>query len=164
MRFFAVLGILFLAAGVYNVVQRDYANMAVTLVFAGALFAIYFARRRKTAVDFAVISQHDEATLRCRECGTDKNVSLRAYLLTYSVIFFTSKSAGAFRPICESCSVKAGLPYSFGTLLLGWWGIPWGPVYTVQAITRNFRGGVVQHRGATPSPGQADAVELGATS
>ena len=164
MRFFPVVGILFLVAGVYNLVQGDYANMVVTLVFAGALFAIYFARRRKAVADFAALSHHDEATLRCCKCGSDKNVSLRAYLLTYSVVFFTSRSAGAFRPIFGSCSVKAGLPYSFGTLLLGWWGIPWGPVYTVQAIARNFRGGVVQYRGVTPSPNQADAVELGATS
>jgi hypothetical protein len=164
MRFFVVLGILFLGAGVYNLVQRDYANMAVTLVFAVGLFALYFGCRRKAAVDFTVISQQDGATLRCCECGSDKNVNLRAYLLTYSLIFYTSKSAGAFRPICGSCSVKAGLLYSFGTLLLGWWGIPWGPVYTVQAIARNFRGGVVQYRGVPPSPNQADAVELGATS
>jgi hypothetical protein len=164
MKFFPVVGILFLLAGVYNLVQRDYANMAVTLVFAGGLFAIYLGRRRKAAVDFAVISQHDGATLRCRECGSGKNVNLRAYLLTYSVLFYTSKSAGAFRPICEFCSVKAGLLYSFGTLLLGWWGIPWGPIYTVQAIARNFRGGVVQHRGVPPNPTQADAADLGVTS
>jgi hypothetical protein len=166
MKFFPIFGILFLVASVYNLVQRDYANMAGTLVFAGALLAIYFLRRRKAAADFAAISQHTEGTLRCCKCGSDQDVSLRAYLLTYSVVFFTSKSAGAFRPICGACSVKAGLPYSFGTFLLGWWGIPWGPIYTVQAITRNFRGGVVQYRKITPGPsqpmpfGQAQGPEL----
>jgi hypothetical protein len=163
MRFFPVVGTLFLVAAVYNLVQGDSGNMAVTLVFAGALFAIYFERRRKAAADFIAISKHDEAMLRCCKCGSDQNVSWRAYLLTYSVVFFTSKSAGAFRPICGSCSVKAGLPYSFGTLLLGWWGIPWGPVFTVQAIARNLRGGVVQYRKITPSPNQADAVSIGST-
>jgi hypothetical protein len=150
MRFFSVVGILFLAASAYNLVQRDYANMAGTLVLAGALLAIYFTRRAKAAADSTALSQHDGTVLRCCKCGSDQNVSLRAYLLTYSLIFFTSKSAGAFRPICGSCSVKAGLPYSLGTLLLGWWGIPWGPVFTVQAIARNFRGGVLQHREITP--------------
>jgi hypothetical protein len=144
MRFFPVVGVLFLAASAYNLVQRDYANMAGTLVFAGLLLAIYFLRRRKGAADFSALSQHGEGMLRCCKCGSDQNVSLRAYLLTYSLVFFTSKSAGTFRPICGSCSVRAGLPYSFGTLLLGWWGIPWGPIYTVQSINRNFRGGVVQ--------------------
>ena len=27
------------------------------------------------------------------------------------------------------------------TVLLGWWGIPWGPIQSIAAITRNLRGG-----------------------
>jgi len=30
---------------------------------------------------------------------------------------------------------------SLKTLLLGWWGIPWGPIYSVQAIFSNLFGG-----------------------
>lgn len=141
--FFLVFGILFLVAAAYNLAQRDYKNMTGTLVFAAALFAIYFARRSKAAADITAISHHDGGRLRCCKCGSDQGVSLRAYLLTYSLVFFTSKSAGVFKPICGSCSIKAGLPYCLGTLLLGWWGIPWGPIYTVQAIAKNLRGGVV---------------------
>jgi hypothetical protein len=143
MMVFPVLGSLFLLAAVYNLVQRDYKNMTGTLVFAAALFAIYFARRSKAAADVTDISLQDRGRQRCCKCGSDQGVRMRAYLLTYSLVFFTSKSAGAFRPICGSCSLKAGLPYSLGTLLLGWWGIPWGPIFTVQAIAKNLRGGVV---------------------
>jgi ATP-dependent phosphoenolpyruvate carboxykinase len=25
--------------------------------------------------------------------------------------------------------------------LLGWWGIPWGPIYTIAAVVTNIRGG-----------------------
>ena len=32
---------------------------------------------------------------------------------------------------------QAGL--TLGTLVVGWWGIPWGPVKTVQAVYRNLR-------------------------
>ena len=28
------------------------------------------------------------------------------------------------------------------SLVFGWWGLPWGPIYTVQAITTNIRGGL----------------------
>jgi len=28
--------------------------------------------------------------------------------------------------------------------VLGWWGIPWGPIYTVQVLLNNLRGGVKQ--------------------
>ena len=34
-----------------------------------------------------------------------------------------------------------GLPYSLLTLLLGWWGVPWGLVYTPLALVTNFSGG-----------------------
>jgi hypothetical protein len=34
-----------------------------------------------------------------------------------------------------------GMYYNFFTFVLGWWGIPWGPVYTPLAIFRNCAGG-----------------------
>jgi hypothetical protein len=30
---------------------------------------------------------------------------------------------------------------TLATLLLGWWGIPFGPVFTIRALTRNLAGG-----------------------
>ena len=39
-------------------------------------------------------------------------------------------------------SVKKGLKYSLLSALFGWWGIPYGPIYTVAAITTNLRGGI----------------------
>ena len=33
------------------------------------------------------------------------------------------------------------LGFSAISLLLGWWGIPWGPIYTVGTIATNLRGG-----------------------
>lgn len=34
-----------------------------------------------------------------------------------------------------------GLPYTLLSLLAGWWGIPWGPIWTIQTIITNSRGG-----------------------
>ena len=31
--------------------------------------------------------------------------------------------------------------YTLVTLACGWWGIPWGPIYTIQALTCNVGGG-----------------------
>jgi hypothetical protein len=33
------------------------------------------------------------------------------------------------------------LPFTLCTLLFGWWGIPWGPIYTISALATNLRGG-----------------------
>jgi len=37
--------------------------------------------------------------------------------------------------------VVRGLPYLLVTLLLGWWGLPWGLVYTPQVLLTNLGGG-----------------------
>lgn len=31
--------------------------------------------------------------------------------------------------------------YSLASLIFGWWGIPWGPIWTIGAVVRNARGG-----------------------
>lgn len=38
-------------------------------------------------------------------------------------------------------SFKYGIGYSILTLFLGWWGIPWGPIYSIGSIINNFKGG-----------------------
>lgn len=38
-------------------------------------------------------------------------------------------------------AVGKGLGYTILTLLLGWWGIPWGPIYTIGSIFTNLSGG-----------------------
>ena len=35
-----------------------------------------------------------------------------------------------------------GMRYSLIALLLGWWGFPWGPVFTVGSLFNNFKGGI----------------------
>lgn len=33
------------------------------------------------------------------------------------------------------------LPFTLLSLIVGWWGIPWGPIYTVSSVVTNFKGG-----------------------
>ena len=40
-----------------------------------------------------------------------------------------------------AAAVGAPLPRALATLLLGWWGIPFGPVFTIRALYRNLAGG-----------------------
>ena len=40
----------------------------------------------------------------------------------------------------ESPAIK-GLGWTLLTFVAGWWGIPWGPIYTVQSLWVNLRGG-----------------------
>jgi hypothetical protein len=37
--------------------------------------------------------------------------------------------------------ISKGLPWTLLTLLAGWWGIPWGPIRSIQSLVINLRGG-----------------------
>ena len=37
-------------------------------------------------------------------------------------------------------AIKHGWPYLLISLFFGWWGIPWGPIWTIQAIVQSFMG------------------------
>jgi len=41
----------------------------------------------------------------------------------------------------EKSAFYIGLLYSFFTICFGWWSFPFGPIYTIQSIISNFRGG-----------------------
>ena len=34
-----------------------------------------------------------------------------------------------------------GMGWTALTMLLGWWGIPWGPIYSVSSLATNLQGG-----------------------
>jgi hypothetical protein len=56
------------------------------------------------------------------------------------VMTFRRASNVYYIPAGESAVAK-GLPWTLLTLVAGWWGIPWGPIYTVQSLVTNFQGG-----------------------
>ena len=38
-------------------------------------------------------------------------------------------------------AARQGAAFSLLTLFLGWWGIPWGPIYSIGSLYTNFSGG-----------------------
>lgn len=38
-------------------------------------------------------------------------------------------------------SIKHGIGFTLLTFFLGWWGIPWGPIYSIGALFTNLSGG-----------------------
>ena len=65
---------------------------------------------------------------------------LYQYCISLRVITFKRSSSVYFIRHAENAVVK-GLPFTLLSLVLGWWGIPWGPIYTIQSIWVNFGGG-----------------------
>ena len=80
------------------------------------------------------------------------------YQFAVSVVFMSFKrSSHIYFVRANQHSIVRGLPYTLLSLVAGWWGIPWGPVYTVQAVWANLTGGhdVTPEVLASPSSGTA---------
>jgi len=69
----------------------------------------------------------------------------RLVIYTYcvSILVMTLKRPAGIRLIKAGHSpAAASWPWVIISLLFGWWGIPWGPIYTIQSIYHNLCGGI----------------------
>jgi hypothetical protein len=81
---------------------------------------------------------------------TDEQINLElqrgakfvVYQYAISVVFLSFKRSSSvyFVKSGENAVVK-GLPFTILSVLAGWWGIPFGPIFTVMALYNNLRGG-----------------------
>lgn len=80
--------------------------------------------------------------IRCTKCGC-QDTSIRLTLMQYviSVVIMTFKR-GAAGIWCSRCRASEARKWSSLSLLLGWWGFPWGIIYTLEAIYANIFGGI----------------------
>jgi len=62
------------------------------------------------------------------------------YCISILIMTFKRSSDIYFIKSGES-TVKYSIGFSVITFILGWWGIPWGPIYTIGALYRNISGG-----------------------
>lgn len=62
------------------------------------------------------------------------------YCISLLIITFKRPSNIYFIRHDQSAVVK-GLPFALLSLVLGWWGIPWGPIYTIESLWVDLRGG-----------------------
>ncbi|KWX77093.1 hypothetical protein [Paenibacillus jilunlii] len=64
------------------------------------------------------------------------------YTFCISIIIMTFRRSSAIYYIAPGMgSVGTGLRFTLISVLFGWWGIPWGPIYTIGALVTNFKGG-----------------------
>lgn len=62
------------------------------------------------------------------------------YCISILIMTFRRGSDIYFIRAGES-TAKYSWQYSLLTLVLGWWGIPWGPIYSIGSLHTNFTGG-----------------------
>jgi hypothetical protein len=83
-------------------------------------------------------------SLTVEEINFEISYSARLIVFQYciSIVVMTFKRSGDIYFIKKGqSSFKHGVGPTITTLLFGWWGIPWGPIYSLGAIFTNLGGG-----------------------
>jgi hypothetical protein len=81
------------------------------------------------------------------------------YCVSVLIMSFKRPSDIYFIRSGQSAAVK-GLIFTLLSILVGWWGIPWGPIWTVQSIWINAHGGRDVTREVLASLGTASAAPV----
>ncbi|MBD2493511.1 hypothetical protein [Nostoc sp. FACHB-280] len=64
------------------------------------------------------------------------------FLYCFSIVILTFKrSSNIYFIKSDDKTLKKSLKFTLISLFFGWWGIPWGIIYTIQSLLTNFRGG-----------------------
>ncbi len=77
------------------------------------------------------------------------------YRYCFSAVFLTvMQGTDVYFIHANQNRIVKGLPWTLLTLLAGWWGIPWGPIRTVESLWINL------HGGTDVTAGVADSLQL----
>jgi hypothetical protein len=80
--------------------------------------------------------------LRCRTCG-EGAARIIAPVWCMSFVFLSARRLGRPRLVCERHARLRALPAAAVSMIVGWWGIPWGVLWTPVAVWKDLsRGGV----------------------
>lgn len=126
--------------------KRGFPTIPVSLMVAAAFFLITswklprtFIQAGNETLTLAGLANHEKEQLPAILAAGGRIVF---YQYCFSILIMTFKRPSEFyllRP-GENALVK-GLHCSFVSAIVGWWGIPWGPIYTIGSFIKNFGGG-----------------------
>jgi hypothetical protein len=75
-----------------------------------------------------------------RELSNGAKFVVFQYCFSIIVMTFKRGSDIYFIKVGES-TVNHSIGFTLITLIFGWWGIPWGPIYSIGALYSNLTGG-----------------------
>ena len=93
---------------------------------------------------------------RCPRCGGTGPVDVHTSHRVYSALVVTSWS-NRVAVVCVPCGRRAKLSDAVLSLVLGWWGVPWGFIMTPIQIGRNVAG-LLRHPDVTRPSGRLDRM------
>jgi hypothetical protein len=75
-----------------------------------------------------------------RELARGGKFVLFEYCISVIILTFKRPSDIYFIRAGESAAMKS-LQFTLLSLVAGWWGFPWGPIYTISSVVTNLGGG-----------------------
>ena len=157
MRWISLLvGIVFVVAGIKALVAYDPTTatlsqpvLLLVAALGASIFLFLFARASRSASEVSEFEQWlDANAAKIMAGGATYNgqkvtpeTEVKRFLLTISVIFMTFKIPSRYYFATRDNFRLTQALYTIASLLLGWWGIPWGPIYTIQSVAKNISGG-----------------------
>ena len=147
----AVITILF-AVVLFGVILESHSS-PIEIVFGLSIFAlayyIYYRLWLEEQKVFAFVlwlsaNRHElqsGVTLIYDGCLISLQTKTRQFEACFSFGLITVRFPSRFLFLDKDHVIFMGIIYSLYTFLFGWWGFPWGPVFTIKAIIHNLVGG-----------------------
>ncbi|MFA4936211.1 MAG: hypothetical protein WC568_10295 [Candidatus Methanoperedens sp.] len=147
----ALLGLLFSGMS-YSDGKYDTAVFWLEIAVVIGIIAIFLQKEKNKSNDFLLWLVNNGANVRngtARYNG--KHITLTTevtqFQACFSFLILTTKSPSRFFIRGQDNLIAIGLVYTLVTLVFGWWGLPWGPIYTLETLYRNIVGGHKQNIG-----------------
>jgi len=121
----------------------------------GALLAVS-RQIPESIVNEAVLRVHDGL---CPKCSGSGPVDVHVHHQVWSALILTSWRSTP-QISCRSCGIKSQMGNTVFSLVLGWWGFPWGLLVTPVQIVRNVVGMLRSPDPLKPSPRLEKAVRM----
>ena len=158
------VGLLFLAGALYNLLGpvRDTPETLAGLAIAGVLIGLSFfvkSERRKDDALLAWLSENSSVIsaggARYGDVLITPDTRLTQYVVALSFLVVSFRVPSRLYIVGHDASPLVATAFTAISLLLGWWGVPWGPVYTLRAVWTNVRGGAARTVADIVRPAQA---------
>lgn len=151
-----IVGILFLGGRASNLFgsEPNFADASAGLGISAVLLGVFLFARAARLKDAELLQWVVTNAPEIRNGGARYGETLitpatvlTRYQAALSFLVVTFKIPSRY--YIEGDSAPWPLPVSLTatTLALGWWGMPWGPIYTVQVLAKNVRGGIKESVG-----------------
>lgn len=147
---FGLLGIAVIGAAITGGLDVGFgAAHAGVAAFGAVLLGLSVTRLRQKGPQltpderlFAWLREHEQQVLEGTALYKGARITPETRLLRYhyalSAVLVSVRSPSRLYVEGAETTWLAHASSSMATLLFGWWGIPWGPVYSVQSLVGNF--------------------------